>query len=242
MPSNLRRSAMVSRNSGMDFSFSTVKDFDRHIAQEIRGYKVLDSIVIGLADAVIETNTNVYDIGCSTGRLINTLALDIAAETDLSRQRKVQFIGYDPNENFAHNFVSANGSVRFCQDQVTSATRFENASLVTSIFTLQFVPIRERSGIVRNIFEGLNANGAFIFAEKVYASDSAIERLINDRHLDFKRQISSAEDILDKDKRLRAIMRPLTLASNCRMLESAGFSRYECFWRVNNFAAIIAIK
>jgi tRNA (cmo5U34)-methyltransferase len=233
---------MRSSGTGMEFSFSTVKDFDSHIAQEIRGYKLLDKILVGLADAVIETESNVYDIGCSTGRLINTLASGIAAETDDSRKRKVEFIGIDPNQNFARNFAPANDSVRFRRDRVTSATKFHNASLITSVFTLQFVPIRERRGIVRNIYAGLNASGAFVLAEKVYAGDSTIERLINDRHIEFKRQVSSAEHILDKDRRLRAIMRPLTLADNLDMLESAGFSKYECFWRINNFAAIIAVK
>ncbi|MET8277959.1 hypothetical protein [Micromonospora sp. NPDC005174] len=224
------------------FSFSTITDFDSYIAREIRGYDILSEIVVGLADAIIEAGTTVYDIGCSTGRLINTLATNVAAETDESRQRAVNFVGIEPNVNFTRLFRPANDAVRLCRDKVTAATRFDNASLITSIFTLQFVPVRERAAIVRNIYHGLNTNGGFILAEKVYAGDAAIERLINDRHIDFKLQGSSADAILSKDRRLRSIMRPFTLEANFQMLERAGFTRFESFWRVNNFVGILAVK
>jgi tRNA (cmo5U34)-methyltransferase len=230
------------QDEGNGFSFSTIKDFDVHIAREVRGYEILDNIVSRMADAFIEADTNVYDIGCSTGRLINTLAASLAAETDESRRRRVTFIGIDPSAHFANTFKPASESVCYRLERVTDDTQFGNASLITAIFTLQFIATQERAAIIRNIHDGLNSNGAFILAERVHASDARIERILNDIHTDFKREGSSAEDILDKDRRLRAVMRPLSLTANCRMLEAAGFTRYELFWRVNNFIGIVAIK
>jgi tRNA (cmo5U34)-methyltransferase len=224
------------------FSFSTITDFDRHIDREIRGYDLLFSMVTGLADSIIEGGSTVYDIGCSTGRLINMLATAFAAERDEARQRDVTFVGYEPNWNFAQGFVPATHAVRFRHEPVTVDTRFPGASLITSLFTLQFTSVRDRPRILRNVYRGLHAGGALILAEKVYAGDAAIERLINDRHIDFKSEGSSAEAILSKDRRLRAIMRPLTLDANYRMLQKAGFTRYESFWRVNNFVAVLAVK
>jgi hypothetical protein len=43
---------------------------------------------------------------------------------------------------------------------------FENCSYVTSLFTLQFMPIKDRKTVVQNIYNGLNPGGAFVFAEK----------------------------------------------------------------------------
>lgn len=229
-------------NDPDEFSFSTIRDFDAHIAREIRGYETLFTIATGLADAVIATGTNVYDLGCSTGRFLVTLAERIAAETDTFRRRHVRFIGIEPNENFADCHHDVPDSVTFVRERVTASTRFENASLISAIFTLQFIPIHERQAVVRNVYHGLNPGGALLLAEKVYSGDPEIDRLINDSHLGFKREVTDPAQILEKDVRLRSIMRPLTLQDNVSLLENAGFDRHECFWRVNNFVALIAIK
>lgn len=166
---------MAQEGEGQAFSFSAIQNFDAHIAREIRGYETLDSIVCGLADALIEDCTNVYDIGCSTGRLINKLAVALDNETDLSRRREVGIIGFEPNENLTSEFAPANDMVQLRKERVTPETQFENASLILSLFTLQFVPTHQRPAILEHIYEGLNDNGAFIWAEKVHASDPKIE-------------------------------------------------------------------
>lgn len=227
---------------GGDFSFSVVDDFDAHIAREIHGYSTLDQLVRGIAEASIEDGTRVYDLGCSTGRLLNTLAVTVESEVDPSRRKEVEFIGIEPNENFVRDFEPATQSVEIQKDRVTRATVLSNASLITSLFTIQFVPVQERQAILTNIYNGLNLNGVFIWAEKVHARNSRVETLLNGQHLDLKREGSSAEDILDKDQRLRAIMHPLDESTNRSLLRRAGFSDVETFWRVNNFMALIAVK
>ncbi|NUV61142.1 hypothetical protein [Streptomyces sp. CAI-85] len=230
------------KNGAQKFSFSTVTDFDAHISTEIRGYDLLDEIVVGLAHAIIQSGTNVYDIGCSTGRLINTLALHVESEEDESRRKSVNFIGVEPNVNFSNSFAASRRNAKLLQEKVSPATRFSNASLITAIFTFQFIPVHERQEIARNIHSALTLNGAFILAEKVYAKDGYLEHLIDDRHISFKQEFRSAEEVLGKNRQLHSIMHPLTLDGNIRLLECAGFSRYEVFWRVNNFVAIIAVK
>jgi len=82
-------------NSPDEFSFSTIKDFDAHITREICGYETLFKIATGIADTVITTGTNVYDLGCSTVRFLGNLAERFAAETNTFRRRYVRFIvGY----------------------------------------------------------------------------------------------------------------------------------------------------
>jgi tRNA (cmo5U34)-methyltransferase len=229
-------------NNLVKFSFTTIQDFDVHIAQEIRGYETLFKIATGIADTVITTGTNVYDIGCSTGRFLITLAEKIAAETDPFRHRYVRFIGIEPNDNFADCHRDTPESITFMHEWVTGCTRFENASLISCIFTLQFIPIQERQAVIQNVYNGLNPGGVLLLAEKVCSADPEIDRLINDCHLDFKREATDPAQILEKDVQLRSIMRPLTFQDNISLLENAGFNRYECFWRVNNFVALIAMK
>lgn len=233
---------MVAIGEGADFSFSEIQDFDEHIAREIRDYTTLDKIVRGIAEYAIEDGTSVYDIGCSTGRFINSLAQHNEMEADLSRRKRVRFIGIEPNENMASQFEPEAESVELRKEFVTPETVFDNASFINSVFTLQFVPIAHRQEIIANIHNGLNDNGVFTWAEKVIASDPQIELMLTAQHVDFKRNGSSAEDILDKDRRLRSTMKPLALSQNLDMLRVAGFKRVETFWRVNNFVGVVAIK
>lgn len=226
---------------GKEFSFSKIKNFDDHISREIRGYKELDRIIKGISDVAIESETNVYDIGCSTGRLIRELNDRVLDETDTARKRKVNFYGIEPNKNFYQEFKNTD-TLHLIADNVTRETKFNNASLITSMFTLQFVPAKEREFILQNIFDGLNINGVFIWAEKVFARDSQIEQLLTSQHLDFKREGSEATDIMDKERQLRTIMRPFTLDKNLELLDKVGFKQVDTFWRVNNFLGIIAIK
>jgi tRNA (cmo5U34)-methyltransferase len=229
------------KGEGKDFSFSNIENFDNHISREIRGYKELDTIIKGIAEIAIEDKTNVYDIGCSTGRLIKELDELIKSEKDQARIKNVNFYGIEPNQNFTKDFVTTD-TLHFINDKVDDKTVFNNASLITSIFTLQFIPAKHRLEVLSNIYNGLNLNGVFIWAEKVFSKDSQIEQLLTSLHLDFKREGSEAEMIMDKEKRLRAIQRPLTLEKNIRLLEEVGFTQYDSFWRVNNFIGLVAIK
>ena len=44
--------------------------------------------------------------------------------------------------------------------------KFENCSLVTSIFTLQFMPRKDRFDVLQNIYNGLNHGGAFLSSQQ----------------------------------------------------------------------------
>ena len=78
--------------------------------------------------------------------------------------------------------------------------KFENCSLVTSIFTLQFMPRKDRFDVLQNIYNGLNHGGAFIFAEKTVCEDSRLQEMITFNFYDYKRKHFEASDILEKEK------------------------------------------
>ena len=51
-----------------DFTFAHRQEgFDEHINSSIRGYSGLLQDVVSLSRYFVENNTNVVDIGCSTG-------------------------------------------------------------------------------------------------------------------------------------------------------------------------------
>ena len=54
----------------MKFTFAQSKEgFDKHIDKSIRGYGDLWHDVVQIGKYFIEDDTNVVDIGCSTGKL-----------------------------------------------------------------------------------------------------------------------------------------------------------------------------
>ena len=156
-----------------DFTFAHREEgFDEHIEHSIRGYSNLLDDVVNLSKYFVEPDTKVVDVGCSTGKVTKKMIeshLDInindviyegvelakGFEKPLENRRKELSKEY-PESNV--NFI--NDDVRFYE--------FKNCSLVTSIFTLQFMPMKDRSKLISQIYEGLNVGGGFIFASKCF--------------------------------------------------------------------------
>ena len=57
-----------------DFTFAHREEgFDNHIEQSIRGYSNLMEDVVSLSRYFVEDDTNIVDIGCSTGKLTKAM-------------------------------------------------------------------------------------------------------------------------------------------------------------------------
>ena len=231
----------------MKFSFSTVENFDDHINKSIPNYRNLIDDVQSLSQYFIEPKTNIVDIGCSTGIFINRLAQKFTSE--LPEDTKTRFIGIEKENNLSDNFeemMKDNSCLELyvCDvlDHIEQTNVFENMSLCTSIFTLQFLPRVDRRSVIEIIFDALNPGGAFIFSEKIYAATSKIQDMMTFIYYDFKRRQFSEKDILEKEISLREIMRPVSQKDILSELKDVGFKQYDVFFRRYNFIGIIAIK
>ena len=223
------------------FTFAQREEgFDNHIEHSIRGYTNLWNDVLKYSEYFVEDNTSVVDIGCSTGKLLkammeqNTFApyadyIGIEVEEDF-------FETYDKDEEEFLHLIYHRGDVR--------NFHFTNCSLVTSIFTLQFIPEKERTSIIKQIYDGLNPGGAFIFAEKTIAECSKIQDIRTFTYYDYKREHFTSDDILNKEKQLRHMMKLNTRKELISKCATAGFAfdRIDSFWQNHSFTAFIAIK
>ena len=229
-----------------DFTFAHREEgFDDHIEKSIRGYSNLLDDVVSMSRYFVENDTNVYDIGCSTGKMTQRLieanynhctdaswwGIEIADgfQDDL-KKRKVEIQKFDPN-----------AWVYFEQEDAREI-QIINASLVTSIFTLQFMPKRDRQSVLGNIYNGLNDGGAFIFAEKTICENANFQDMLTFNFYDYKRKSFDTEDIMDKERTLRHMMKPNTWSEITHMLHEAGFADIQPFWRNHTFVGAIAIK
>jgi len=223
------------------FTFAQREEgFDNHIEHSIRGYTNLWNDVLKYSEYFVEDNTNIVDIGCSTGKLLkamiaqNTFAplanyVGIEVEEDF-------FDSYDEDERQSLNLRYHRGDVRDFS--------FTNCSLVTSIFTLQFIQEKERTSIIKQIYEGLNPGGAFIFAEKTIADCPKIQDIRTFTYYDYKREHFTSDDILNKEKQLRHMMKLNTRKELINKCATAGFAfdRIDSFWQNHSFTAFVAIK
>jgi tRNA (cmo5U34)-methyltransferase len=230
-----------------DFTFAHREEgFDEHIEQSIRGYSNLLEDVISLSRYFVEDDTTIVDIGCSTGKLTKAMI-----EYNQDHCNTGNWIGVEIADGFINDLEDrqkeiTNGPSNFAEvDFIMEDIRdydFNNCSLVTSIFTLQFMPKKDRREVISNIYGGLNEGGAFIFSEKTVCESALVQDMITFNYYDYKRKSFTTDDIMDKERTLRNMMKPNTWEEIIDMLSYAGFKDIQPFWRNHAFVGALAIK
>jgi tRNA (cmo5U34)-methyltransferase len=207
------------------FDFNKIDDFDSHIHLSIPNYDWLVNEIIQYSKYFIDDNTNVYDIGCSTGKMLEAI-----------RTPSAQFYGVDNSKLLPQS----TGNLHFENRDLNTYDSFMNASFVTSVFTLQFLPRNTAMGIINKVNKSLNHRGAFIVCEKVYATSAMLQDIINSKYYEFKEQSFKVNEILIKERQLRESMKLNSVDFWMEQLSIIG--KPELFWRSHNFIGIIVIK
>ena len=225
-----------------DFTFAHRDEgFDNHIDQSIRGYSTLHDDIVKMSRYFVEDDTNVYDLGCSTGKTLSAMI-----NQNRSFAPDAKYIGIEHAEGFRENMQSRmreheTDNLELIFEDVRESYMY-NASLITSIFTLQFMPRNVRQETITSIYEALNPGGAFIFAEKTYSCSPKIQDMLTFMYYDHKRESFTAEDIMNKEVTLRNMLKPNTWSELNEMLENSGFTSVQTFWQNHLFVGAIAIK
>ena len=208
-----------------EFSFAEyASEFDRHIGTSIRGYEHLKSDCVSFSQYFIQDNTTVLDIGCSSGALLQAIR-----KLNEKRHPSVQYIGLDIEKRFRDHWLKRRAlNLKLKQCDVRTYDGFKKLSLVYSLFTLQFLPERDRLKLVKRIYNGLVEGGALILSEKVLAKNAKIQDMLAFTYYDFKRKAFSASEILDKEKSIRDQMHLWSEYKLFEMLRSADSSRSIC--------------
>lgn len=217
------------------FSFDTITNFDSHILASVPNYDVLFNSLLILSDYFIMQDKTVYDIGCSTGKLLK--ALDKKNENI-----NCKYIGLDISTNLLPKEVDSVKQHYLVEDLNKALFQFKDACLVFSIFTLQFLNKEARQTILTNIYNGLQKGGALIITEKVYCDNGQMQDIFTSSYYDYKKQSFSEKEILDKEVSLRKILKPLTRTDNLDMLQKAGFTNVEMFFKYLNFEGFLCVK
>ena len=225
-----------------DFTFAHRDEgFDNHIDKSIRHYSTLHDDIVKMSQYFVEDDTHVYDLGCSTGKTLGAMI-----DQNRTFAPEAHYVGIECAEGFREDmqermreYETDDLELRF--EDIRTADMF-NASLITSIFTLQFMPRADRQATLNQVYEALNPGGAFIFAEKTYSCSPKVQDMLTFMYYDFKRESFDATDIMDKEQTLRHMLKPNTWSELNEMLEEAGFTSVQTFWQNHLFVGAIAIK
>lgn len=226
-----------------DFGEKTAAVFDDMLERSIPMYREIQRMMGQLANQFATPDTHVYDLGCSTGITLRTLADGIAAN------KPVTLIGVDysqamldkARENLCQHKIER--PVELIEADLNNPLDIHNASVVVLNLTLQFVRPLNRDQLIRNIYHGLQHNGCLILIEKVLGNDSLFNRLFIDFYYDFKRANGySNTEIAQKREALENILIPYRVDENIHLLRKNGFKSTEIFFKWYNFCGIIGVK
>ncbi|EJL74960.1 carboxy-S-adenosyl-L-methionine synthase CmoA [Chryseobacterium populi] len=226
-----------------DFEFNTkvAGVFDDMVSRSVPFYDEIQRMTSELAGNYAQSGTNVYDLGCSTG---TTMLL-----MDKTVREGIKFVGIDDSEEMIikcreklENFI-LNRDIELLVADLTKKVPVENASVVVMVLVLQFIRPINRLEIMKKIYNGMVKNGVFILIEKILTEEKSFNREYIGHYYDFKRRNNYSElEISQKREALENVLIPYKTSENINMLQEAGFSEVEVFFRWYNFTGIIAKK
>jgi tRNA (cmo5U34)-methyltransferase len=237
---------LISSARASDFVFNTevAQVFDDMIVRSVPFYIEQQFMIKEIGKKFWIPNTNVYDLGCSTGTtLINT-----CRETE----GPGQFIGYDnsiPMLEQAKRKIKENGlenriELRYGDlNGDLSNLAIENASVITMCFTLQFIRPLKRDNLIKKIYSSLVEDGVLVITEKILTNTTHMNRFFIDFYYDFKRRNGYSEnEIMRKRESLENVLVPYRIDENLDLFRRNGFEIVETFFQWYNFAGFLCVK
>ena len=227
--------------AGFRFDNKVAAVFPDMIKRSVPGYETIIGMTGTLADQYVQPSTRCYDLGCSLGA--STLAMRqhihqpgceiIAVDNSQAMLERCQKALNNGDSEVPVSLVCGN-----IQDIV-----IENASIVVLNFTLQFIPLKQRCDLLKNICNGLVPGGILVLSEKVCFEQPQHDQLMIDLHHHFKREQGYSDlEISQKRSALENVLIPETLQTHRQRIAEAGFTSIDVWFQCFNFASLIAIK
>ena len=225
--------------SSFSFGGKTPRNFDKHISKSVPLYKDGQDLICKLSSFFLSKNSNVYDLGCSTGSLItqidkyhpslqiNLHGIDIEKKMISVAKKKIQ---------------KSKNKISFrCADILKFGLK--KSDLVIAYYTIQFVKPKFRQFLFDKIYKSLNWGGAFIFFEKVRAPDARFQDMMSQIYHEYKVDNGIKEKIVyQKSLSLRRVLEPYSTRQNLSYLKNSGFKDYMSIAKFCSFEGFLAIK
>lgn len=222
---------------GWAFTPDVADQFDDHVRASVPFYEAIQDLVAETTDWLVPADGLVADLGASTG---------ITARRILQRhpERRIRMDLYDEQAAMlerASDALSAYGErITYHVARVQDAPlAHEDADLTLALFTLQFLPPRERLAALRLARTHSADTGALIVAEKIRPVDGRWAEIGQDVAHDYKaaRGVSDSA-IRAKARALRGVLRPSPQQTTIEAITAAGWHATEVLFRWHGWAVI----
>ena len=235
-----------------DFAFdeAVARVFPDMIKRSVPGYTTIIPMIGVISEHYGQDNSNLYDLGCSLGASL--LAMRHGAKA-----KGCKVIGIDNAEAMleqCQTYVDKDSVDKDSVDQGSDPVpvelhhgdvtqfNYENASVITLNFTLQFIEPEKRQALIQTLYDALLPGGALILSEKICFT--GIEQSLQEQlHWDFKRANGYSElEISQKRSALENVLQPETAQAHIERMLLAGFSQASQWYQCFNFTSFIAVK
>ena len=237
------------------FDEEVVLVFDDMVSRSVPLYCEVIDLAIYWVQRYYIPGTKIYDLGCSTGTTIDVLARFFAQCTHFDNSNlqsngdvRCHLVGVDNSQAMVE---SCRQKLEWAKDthevEIHCANlmdiKINNASFVIMNYTLQFIPIIQRSKLLTSIYTGLCDGGIFLLSEKVRAECSELQETCTWIYEDFKqRRKYTKREIARKKEALMNVLIPFTEDEIRMNLHAAGFTSVEVIAKWNNFTTFVARK
>jgi tRNA (cmo5U34)-methyltransferase len=220
------------------FTPDVVNEFDVHVRASVPFYDAIQDLVAGLSDWLVPHGGLIADLGASTGTTVGSI---------LRRQahRDVSAVLYDVEkpmlDRAAENLATAPARhIDYVRAPIQSPPlAHTDADLTLCLFTLQFLPLRDRVAALHLARMSARETGALIVAEKVRPLDSRWHEISTDSSHDWKAEHGiSADGIRAKSRALRGVLVPHPQDTLIHSIRAAGWHDPEILFRWHQWTVI----
>lgn len=222
------------------FNETVVGVFPDMIRRSVPGYATVIGMTGLLAARHARPGTRIYDLGCSLGASL----LSAAHQLD---SPDYTLIGIDNSPAMlsrARAILTQEAPkvpYQLIEGDITT-TPIENASVVIMNYTLQFVPIAQRSALLQRIRAAMQPGDALIVSEKLAFEAPSMNALMIDLHEDFKRaQGYSDLEVAKKRQALENVLIPESRETHIQRIRDSGFAHCDFWFQCFNFGSLVAI-
>ena len=225
--------------SKFTFDQKVVDVFDDMVLRSVPGYKQMIEL-IGLAGRTYPViNSNVYDLGCSTGAVTLSIASNL-------KSKSIKILSIDNSQEMldqcSKNLSGIEANIQYICDDIENI-QFENASLIVLNLTLQFIKPKNRSKLVKRMYDSLLPGGALIISEKIIHKNKETNKSLISLHESFKRENGYSEtEIAQKRKAIEEVLIPESIEQHLKRLSDSGFKKPLVQMQCINFASFLAVK
>lgn len=220
-----------------EFDENVASVFDDMISRSVPYYQISLNLICDFLQKYLEDNSQIYDLGCSTGLLLFKLFELNKSFVLKGIDNSKAMLDIAKNRNLAYG-----ANVEFILGDILEAD-FKRSNAIVLNYTLQFIRPLLREKFVKKIYESLSDNSVFILSEKVIFEDKKVAVDIIEIYEEYKEnQGYSKYEIAQKRQALENVLIPFSESENKNMLKSAGFKSVETIFKWGNFASFIALK